>query len=76
MRELEHKLNNLPNTYFDFIHGITTYANKKPERYRAIMEFLNDNPNATPSDVTGFVMTQPDFFEDDVRNNPTVANVM
>ena len=40
------------------------------------MEFLNDNPNATPSDVTGFVMTQPDFFEDDVRNNPTVANVM
>ena len=33
MKELEHRLNNLPNTYFAFVHAITTYANKKRERY-------------------------------------------
>ena len=68
MRELEHRLNNLPNTYFAFVHAITTYANKKRERYDAIMKFLDENPDTNPSDVTKFVAMQPDFFEDDVRN--------
>ena len=68
MGELEHRLNNLPNTYFTFVHAITTYANKKRERYDAIMKFLDENPDTNPSDVTKFVAMQPDFFEDDVRN--------
>ncbi len=68
MKELEHRLNNLPNTYFAFVHAITTYANKKRERYEAIMKFLDENPDTNPSDVTKFVAMQPDFFEDDVRN--------
>ena len=68
MKELEHRLNNLPNTYFAFVHAITTYANKKRERYDAIMKFLDENPDTNPSDVTKFVAMQPDFFEDDVRN--------
>ena len=68
MGELEHRLNNLPNTYFAFVHAITTYADKKRERYDAIMKFLDENPDTNPSDVTKFVAMQPDFFEDDVRN--------
>ena len=68
MKELEHRLNNLPNTYFAFVRAITTYANKKRERYDAIMKFLDENPDTNPSDVTKFVAMQPDFFEDDVRN--------
>ncbi len=68
MRELEHRLNNLPNTYFAFVHGIATYASKKPERYNVVMDYLDANPNSSPSDVTQFVMSQPDFFDDDVRN--------
>ena len=71
MRELEHRLNNIPNAYFAFVHAIVKYANKKPERYQAVMSFLADNPDSSPSDVTGFVMSQPDFFDDDVRNTNT-----
>ena len=76
MKELEHRLINLPNSYFAFVHGIITYAMKKPERYNAIMGYLDENPNTNPSDVTGFVMSQPDFFDDDVRNGGNIAQRM
>ena len=49
---------------------------KKPERYNAIMGYLDENPNTNPSDVTGFVMSQPDFFDDDVRNGGNIAQRM
>ena len=68
MKDLENRLNNLPNAYFAFVHGVSTYANKKPERYNTIMKYLDDNPDTNPSEITKFVMMQPDFYEDDVRN--------
>ena len=74
MRELEHRLNNLPNAYFAFVHGITTYASKKPERYSTIINYLDANPDTNPSDVTKFVMSQPDFFDDDVRNTENASH--
>ena len=68
MRELEHRLNNVKKSYFAFVHAIVKYANKKPERYNAVMDFLDEYPDAEPSDIIEFVSNQKDFFEDDVRN--------
>ena len=76
MKELEHRLNSLPNAYFAFVHGITKYAMKNKERYDAVMKYLDANPVTNPSDVTRFVMSQPDFFDDDVRNNDREGRVM
>ena len=76
MKELEHRLNNISGTYFSFVHGIVRYAQKKPERYNAIIGFLDSNPKVTPSDVIGFIMSQPDFYEDDVRNTNLNVGVM
>ena len=76
MRELEHRLNNLPNTYFAFVHGIVRYTQKKPERYNTVMSFLNSHPDAEPSDIVQFVMSQPDFFEDDVIKSDLITEVM
>ena len=67
MTKLEERLNSIPGAYFAFVHGISKYASKKPERYDAVMNYLDEYPDSTPSDITLFVMEQPDFFEDDVR---------
>ena len=66
MNELEILLNNIPDSYYDFITAMLHYAKKKPERLKNLLEFLKMNPNASSSDVIFFVSTQPDFFEDSV----------
>ena len=40
MTKLEERLNSIPGAYFAFVHGISKYASKKPERYNAVMVFL------------------------------------
>ena len=71
MEELIVMLNNIPASYYDFVIGISNYAKKKPERMQKVKDFIKEHPDATCSDVTYFVMTQQDFFEDDVRNQKT-----
>lgn len=61
---LVEKLNTIPNSYFGFVAGITAYAKKKPERTKAIMDYLENNDHLTVSDIVKFVMLQPDFHED------------
>ncbi len=55
MSELEKRLNSIHGAYFAFVHGISKYASKKPERYDAVIVFLDEHPNSTPSDVIEFV---------------------
>lgn len=73
MEELVNKLNAIPNSYFGFVAGITTYAKKKPERLKKVLDYINNTPNVTPSDVVGFVMMQPDFHEDGVSMKEKVS---
>ena len=63
MEELIIKLNNIPNSYFGFVAGITAYAKKKPERLEKVMQYINTTENLTTADVVRFVMLQPDFHE-------------
>lgn len=67
MEELMTRLKNVPDTYEDFIIGITTYAKKKPERLQKVLNFLKEHDNLTTSDIVYFVSTQPDFQEDNVK---------
>lgn len=64
VRELVNKLNNVPNAYTGFVLGITSYAKKKPERLAKVMEYMEQNTNASASDIVQFVMLQEDFRED------------
>ncbi len=64
MIELEKKLTMIPGAYNAFVHGITKHATKKPERYKTIMKYVDEHPEATPSDIIEFVSSQPDFFDD------------
>lgn len=64
MGELSALLNEIEDSYFDFVSAILHYAEKKPERQEALLSFLHGNPAASSSDVVRFVSDQPDFHED------------
>lgn len=73
MEELVNKLNAIPNSYFGFVAGITTYAKKKPERLKKVLEYIDNTPDVTPSDIVRFVMMQADFHEDGVSMKEKVG---
>ena len=64
MEELTKMLNNIADSYYDFVLAVTQYAKRKPERLEKVLNYLKDNPNATSSDVVEFVSDQTDFYED------------
>lgn len=64
MEKLVRKLNELPDSYFAFVVGVTAYAEKKPERLEKIMEYIENTNDVKPSDIVRFIMLQPDFHED------------
>ena len=67
MEELTKRLIVIPDSYDDFVAGIVSYAKRKQERLRKIIDFLDETPDALSSDVVEFVIMQPDFHEDGVR---------
>ena len=64
LEALRTRLLHMEGVYHSFIVGIMVYAEKKQSRIDAIARFLDENSDATTSDVVGFVSDQPDFYED------------
>lgn len=64
MEELTAMLNNIRDSYYDFVSAMIHYAEKKESRKKALINFLNTHPDANSSDVVLFVSEQPDFAED------------
>ncbi len=64
MEELIELLNNVEDSYFDFVSGIAHYAEKKPSRVSILIQYLKCHPTAKSSDVVKFVSEQEDFLED------------
>jgi len=64
MEQLIQRLNFIPNSYYEFVDSVVDYAESKESHLKILMEFLDKNPSATPSDIIKFITFQPDFFED------------
>ena len=64
MEELIKLLNNIDDSYDDFVSAVIHYSMKKTSRMDAVLGFLKDNPYAKSSDVIAFVSQQSDFWED------------
>lgn len=64
MDELIQRLNSIPNSYYEFVDSVVDYAKMKGEHLSLLIDFLDGNPNSTPSDIIKFISFQPDFFED------------
>ena len=65
MEHLTHQLNNVPRSYYDFVVTILSYVKEDPTRINKVSSYISDNPDATPSDILGFVIEQPGFFDDE-----------
>lgn len=72
MEQLISRLNQIPNAYFEFVDSVADYAEIKESHFTLLMEFLDNNPSATTSDVLYLISTQPDFFDDDVPENEDI----
>ena len=55
MEELTMLLNNVSDSYFDFVDSILDYAGRKKERLQVVLEFVKSNPSAKTSDIIEFV---------------------
>ena len=66
MESLINRLNTIPNSYYEFIDSVVSYASTSNEHYTLLMCYLDGNPAATPSDIIKFISLQPDFFDNDV----------
>ena len=64
MEELTTLLNNIEDSYFDFVSAMLHYAKKKPERLDNLINYIKTHPTAKSSDVIIFVSEQEDFYED------------
>ena len=64
MNELTKMLNNVSDSYYDFVIAALTYAKKKESRMKLLKNFLSNNPDATTSEVLSFISEQKDFYED------------
>lgn len=64
MESITMRLNNIADSYYDFVVAVLTYVNNKKARLGIVEQFLNDNPQALASDVLGFIASQDDFYED------------
>ena len=65
MEQLISRLNSIPNSYFEFVDSIVDYADNNDSHLSILMDYLDHNPSATPSEIIRFISHQPDFFEDD-----------
>ena len=68
MEDLYYTLNNLPDTYFEFVDSVMSHIKKKPKRLSAVQDYIKCNLSSSTSDILHFIMKQPDFFEDDIKN--------
>ena len=64
MDELKSLLENINDSYADFVDAMMHYAKKKPLRLEEIVSYLRSNPGADSSDVIRFVSDRPEFAED------------
>lgn len=69
MEELAVKLSRVNRSYEAFVIGILSYIDGDESRLKTVTEFVNNNPNATTSEIVWFVANQPDFLVEDEDNH-------
>lgn len=64
MEELTIMLNNVKDSYYGFVVAVLTYVNNKPSRLDFVMKYLDNNPQASTSEILSYISEQEDFYDD------------
>lgn len=70
-KEFERILRQVPRSYDDFVIGLTDHTFEYDEARKGIVQFINDHPDATSSDVSqyyfnNFWIEEDDYDEDTI----------
>lgn len=63
MEELRMLLENVEDSYSDFVSGVEAYVHERPNEIKEIKSFIRKNPEATSSDILGRICSRPAFWE-------------
>ena len=74
MEELRSLLINVSDSYYDFVVGLTSYAQKSEARCDQLTVFLKNHPKAQTSDIIEYALKEMDLANDHVPFS-TVTNM-
>ena len=66
---LINKLKAVSGSYFGFVEGTWCYAKVSMNRYYKVVQYLDDHPKTTTTEVLKYLMEQPDFCERIVKDS-------
>lgn len=64
MEDFAIRLENVKDSYYDFVVAVLTYVNNKTERLEYVCNYMDENPRALTADILRFISDQKDFYED------------
>ena len=65
MEELKVLLENVSDSYYDFVQGILLSAKEHYDRIDEIIAYIKDNPKANTSDIIGWLLLTMDGIDCD-----------
>jgi len=63
MEKLTELLNNISDSYYDFVVSVLNYAKRNNKNTEAMIAFIENNPNALSSDVLEYMLSRDDYFD-------------
>ena len=64
MESLVIRLNNVSDSYYGFVTAVMTYVNNKLSRLDKVTAYMDNNPDASCSDILEFISNQDGFYDD------------
>ena len=63
MDRLTELLNNISDTYYDFVVGVLNYAKRSSENLEDMTAFIENHPEADTSDILEYMINRDDYYE-------------
>ena len=73
MERLEAKLRSVTDSYQSFLMGMISYAKEAPAKRVRLEAFLDQNPQASASDIIEYVSSFADFFDHTIISATVVS---
>lgn len=63
MDRLKELLNDVTDTYYDFVVGVLNYAKRNKSSQDAMTSFVENNPDARTSEILEYMISRDDYYD-------------
>ncbi len=63
MEKLTEMLNNVPDSYYDFVAGVLNYAKRSSNNLSKITTYIERHPGAGTSEILDYMLSQENYYE-------------